>query len=122
MWLPTAYKINKQPVPIKWHELLKKEYSIILSVLLDEEPIFSIRINMDCLQYFLTKNRFCQHQLNRRPRKVLNYETPYEVFFEKPLHLVLQFVTQLCTIMLYTCVLLFCNIHYSLLYNFKKQL
>ena len=31
---------------------------------------------------------FCQHQLNRRPRKVLNYETPYEVFFEKPLHLV----------------------------------
>ena len=31
---------------------------------------------------------FCQHHLNRRPRKVLNYETPYEVFFEKPLHLV----------------------------------
>ena len=31
---------------------------------------------------------FCQHQLNCRPRKVLNYETPYEVFFEKPLHLV----------------------------------
>lgn len=30
----------------------------------------------------------CQYQLNRRPRKVLNYETPYEVFFEKPLHLV----------------------------------
>ena len=31
---------------------------------------------------------FCQYQLNRRPRKVLNYETPYEVFFDKPLHLV----------------------------------
>ncbi|MCT3450548.1 IS30 family transposase, partial [Limosilactobacillus fermentum] len=30
----------------------------------------------------------CQKQLNRRPRKVLNYETPYEVFFDKPLHLV----------------------------------
>ncbi len=26
---------------------------------------------------------FCQHQLNRRPRKVLNYETPYEVFLKK---------------------------------------
>ena len=31
---------------------------------------------------------YCQKQLNRRPRKVLNYETPYEVFFDKPLHLV----------------------------------
>ena len=31
---------------------------------------------------------FCQYQLNRRPRKVLNYETPCEVFFEEPLHLV----------------------------------
>ncbi|WP_162258395.1 IS30 family transposase, partial [Lapidilactobacillus concavus] len=30
----------------------------------------------------------CQKQLNQRPRKVLNYETPYEVFFDKPLHLV----------------------------------
>jgi transposase, IS30 family len=27
-------------------------------------------------------------ELNQRPRKVLNYETPYEVFFDKPLHLV----------------------------------
>ena len=32
-----------------------------------------------------------QKQLNQRPRKVLNYETPYEVFFDKPLHLVWQF-------------------------------
>ena len=31
---------------------------------------------------------FCQDQLNRRPRKILNYETPSEVFFEEPLHLV----------------------------------
>lgn len=30
----------------------------------------------------------CQKQLNQRPRKVSNYETPYEVFFDKPLHLV----------------------------------
>ncbi|MBN2921533.1 hypothetical protein B6U64_08670, partial [Ligilactobacillus salivarius] len=30
----------------------------------------------------------CQQQLNQRPRKVLHYETPYEVFFDKPLHLV----------------------------------
>jgi hypothetical protein len=30
-------------------------------------------------------------ELNQRPRKVLNYETPYEVFFDKPLHLVWQF-------------------------------
>ncbi|UUF81206.1 IS30 family transposase (plasmid) [Xanthomonas oryzae pv. oryzae] len=30
----------------------------------------------------------CQKQLKQRPRKVLNYETPYEVFFDKPLHLV----------------------------------
>ncbi|MBM6941429.1 IS30 family transposase, partial [Limosilactobacillus coleohominis] len=29
---------------------------------------------------------FCQYQLNRRPIKVLNYETPCEVFFEEPLH------------------------------------
>ena len=36
----------------------------------------------------------CQKQLNQRPRKLLNYETPYEVFFEKPLHLVWQFVTK----------------------------
>lgn len=31
-------------------------------------------------------------ELNQRFRKVLNYETPYEVFFDKPLHLVWQFV------------------------------
>ncbi|MCH5388590.1 IS30 family transposase, partial [Limosilactobacillus fermentum] len=30
----------------------------------------------------------CQKQLNQRPHKVLNYETSYEVFFDKPLHLV----------------------------------
>lgn len=29
-----------------------------------------------------------QYQLNRRPRKILNYETPFEVFFEEPLYLV----------------------------------
>ena len=38
---------------------------------------------------------FCQDQLNRRPRKILNYETPSEVFFEEPLHLVWQFIGNL---------------------------
>lgn len=47
---------------------------------------FPKRTNID--DYTDKDVSFCQHQLNRRPRKVLNYETPYEVFFEKPLHLV----------------------------------
>ena len=29
----------------------------------------------------------CQNKLNQRPRKTLNYLTPYEVFFDKVLHL-----------------------------------
>lgn len=38
--------------------------------------------------------KHCQKQLNQRPRKVLNYETPYEVFFDKTLHLVCQFASK----------------------------
>jgi IS30 family transposase len=30
----------------------------------------------------------CKKQLNQRPKKILNYETPEEVLFDKVLHLV----------------------------------
>ena len=30
---------------------------------------------------------YCQQQLNQRPKKILNYETPKEVLFDKVLHL-----------------------------------
>ncbi len=34
---------------------------------------------------------YCQRQLNQRPKKILNYSTPFEEFYDKPLHLVWQF-------------------------------
>ncbi|SPC40137.1 transposase (fragment) [Latilactobacillus fuchuensis] len=43
--------------------------------------------NNDIKKYTNKDIENCQRQLNQRPRKVLDYQTPEEAFFDKVLHL-----------------------------------